>query len=63
MSSHSFTVGQHVHRIEDRDITGATILSFVESPTSDLNNVTVELEYDEGGIGWWPISSIRADTP
>lgn len=58
--SHSFTVGQHVHRIEDREVTGATIVSIVESPTSE-DEATVELAYDEGGNGWWPVSSIRTD--
>lgn len=58
--AHSFVVGQHVHRIEDREITGATIVSIVESPTAE-EEATVELEYDEGGKGWWPVSCIRAD--
>lgn len=52
-----FVVGQHVHRIEDREITGAVIRSIHET----AGEVTVELEYDEGGSGWWPITAIRAD--
>ena len=62
MSEHSFVVGQHVHRIEDREVTGATILSIVESPgVTGVDDVAVELEYDEGGRGWWSVSSMRAD--
>jgi len=63
MSEHSFVVGQHVHRIEDREVTGAIILSIVKSPGAmGVDDVAVELEYDEGGRGWWSVSSIRADT-
>jgi hypothetical protein len=60
MSEHSFVVGQHVHRIEDREVTGAIILSIAESPGAmGVDDVAVELEYDEGGRGWWSVSSIR----
>jgi hypothetical protein len=52
-----FVVGQHVHRIENREVTGAIIRSI--HTTGD--ETMVELEYDEGGNGWWPITSIRAD--
>lgn len=52
-----FTVGQHVHRIEDREITGAIILSI----TGTGKDASVELQYDEGGTGWWPITCIRPD--
>ena len=55
---HSFVVGQHVHRIEDREVTGAVILSI---QGTDDEDVVVELQYDEGGNGWWPVTSIRAD--
>jgi hypothetical protein len=58
---HSFVVGQHVHRIEDREVTGATIVTIIESPTGDVEDVQIELEYDEGGRGWWSVSSIRAE--
>jgi hypothetical protein len=54
---HSFTVGQHVHRIEDREVTGAVILSI----SDEGEEAVVELQYDEGGAGWWPVSAIRAD--
>jgi hypothetical protein len=61
--SHAFTVGQHVHRIEDREVTGATILAIVESHVEGPGDeASVELEYDEGGKGWWSVSSIRADS-
>jgi hypothetical protein len=63
MSDHSFIVGQHVHRIEDREVTGAIILSIVESPgATGVDDAAVELEYDEGGRGWWLVSSIRVDS-
>jgi len=54
----AFVVGQHVHRIEDREVTGAVILSIQGTGDED---VVVELQYDEGGSGWWPVTSIRAD--
>jgi uncharacterized protein (DUF342 family) len=61
MSEHSFVVGQHVHRIEDREVTGATILSIVESSgVTGVYDAAVELEYDEGGKGWWSVSTIRS---
>jgi len=46
-------VGTRVNRLEDREVTGATVLQ------TDGENVLIE--YDEGGEGWWPISSIVAD--
>lgn len=50
-----YKVGDRVDRIEDREITGATIISIQESPNGDI----VELQYDEGGSGWWPVSAIK----
>jgi hypothetical protein len=49
-----YNIGDRVDRIEDREITGATIISIQEGI-----DITVELEYDEGGSGWWPISCIK----
>lgn len=54
-----FTVGQKVRRIEDREVTGATVLSIQES-TDERYGPVYELEYDEGGTGWWPESTIEA---
>lgn len=52
----NYQVGDRVDRIEDREITGATIISLQESPNGE---VIVELQYDEGGSGWWPSSAIK----
>ena len=46
-------VGTRVNRLEDREVTGATVLQ------TDGENVLIV--YDEGGEGWWPLSSIVAD--
>lgn len=49
-------VGDRVDRIENREVTGATVLSIIER---DDGNV-IEIAYDEGGSsGWWPESSLR----
>lgn len=50
----AFYVGQRVDRIEDREITGAIILTIVEGDEG-----LIELQYDEGGTGWWPSSAIK----
>lgn len=47
-----FTIGQQVNRIEDREITGATVTA--------IDGENVELAYDEGGSGWWPIECLEA---
>jgi hypothetical protein len=51
-----YQVGDRVDRIEDREITGATVISIQRI---DDNNISVELQYDEGGSGWWPVSAIK----
>jgi hypothetical protein len=51
-----YQVGDRVDRIEDREVTGATIISI---QNLDENNISVELQYDEGGSGWWPVSAIK----
>ncbi len=51
-----FNVGDRVDRIEDRPTTGATIIAIQENG----QETTYELEYDEGGSGWWPESAIKA---
>lgn len=50
-----FKIGDRVNRIEDRDILGATIISIQQQEHSFF----VELQYDEGGSGWWPVSCIE----
>jgi hypothetical protein len=51
-----FQVGDRVDRIEDREVTGATVISVVEM--GDGTN-SVELDYDEGPSGWWPENCIK----
>lgn len=51
----SLNVGDRVDRIEDRDVTGATIISI----QGEGEYASVELEYDEGGYGWWPMRCIQ----
>ena len=51
----NYQVGDRVDRIENREVTGATIISIQETG----NSVCVELQYDEGGTGWWPIDCIK----
>lgn len=46
-----FTIGQRVDRIEDREITKATVIS--------IDGEKVEISYDEGGTGWWPQSYLK----
>jgi hypothetical protein len=49
-----FTVGQRVKRLEDgRTLVDATIL------TIDASGM-LELQYDEGGTGWWPPECVAA---
>jgi hypothetical protein len=62
MPSSIYNIGDHVHRIEDREITGAIILTIIERDDDNL----IEIQYDEGvsrdgqgGTGWWPESSLR----
>jgi hypothetical protein len=50
-----YQVGDRVDRIEDREVTGATIISI-----QDLGEtICVELQYDEGSTGWWPVNCIK----
>lgn len=42
------TVGLRVDRVEDRLVTGATVL--------EIDNDMALIAYDEGGQGWWPAS-------
>ena len=50
-----YQIGDRVDRIEDREVTGATIINIVETNGS----IVVELQYDEGGTGWWPVDCIK----
>jgi hypothetical protein len=51
-----FNVGDRVRRIENREVTAATVLSVQESG----DRVSVEISYDEGGSGWWPEDCLEA---
>lgn len=56
-----YSIGQRVERIEDREVTAATVISI-----QTLGDETVlELQYDEGGSGWWPATCVRplGETP
>ena len=44
-------VGDRVNRLEDRDVTGATVLA--------VEGSNVEIAYDEGGTGWWPVDCLQ----
>lgn len=51
-----YKIGDRVDRIEDRPVTGATIIAI---ETNDHFGTNYELQYDEGGTGWWPESAIK----
>lgn len=46
-------VNDRVHRKEDRDVTGATIL--------EIDGENVLIFYDEGGEGWWPLDCLEPE--
>ena len=54
-----YNIGERVDRIEDREVTGATIIAIQETINETINETIVELQYDEGGSGWWPTTSIK----
>lgn len=54
-----YQVGDRVERIEDREVTAATVIS-IQTVGEDI---VLELQYDEGGTGWWPVSAVRPLTP
>jgi hypothetical protein len=51
-----YKIGDRVDRIEDREVTGATIINIQISGTGE---VYYELQYDEGGSGWWGENAIK----
>jgi hypothetical protein len=53
-----FNPGNRVNRIEDRPVTGATIISVQEGSAPD-EPPSLELAYDEGGTGWWPSDCVE----
>lgn len=52
----SYKIGDRVQRIEQRDVTAATVIT-VQTVGDD--DIILELQYDEGGTGWWPATSVR----
>lgn len=63
-----FKVGDRVDRVENRQQTGATVLSInesiIENPNPEetvevVRKVILELSYDEGGSGWWPAECVQ----
>ena len=44
-------VGDKVDRIENAEVTGATIM--------EIDGENLLIEYDEGGQGWWPIDALQ----
>lgn len=57
-NNYVFAIGQRVDRIEDREVTGATIIK-IQLDSDRYENSCAELEYDEGGSGWWPLTAIK----
>ena len=45
-------VGDKVNRIENREQVSSTII--------EINGDQALISYDEGGSGWWPITSLEA---
>lgn len=45
-----FNIGERVHRIEVREVVGAVVIA--------VDGDNYELQYDEGGTGWWPMSAL-----
>lgn len=43
--------GDRVRRIEDREVTDATVI--------EVDGENVHIAYDEGGDGWWPIECLE----
>lgn len=55
-----YKIGDRVDRIEDRPVTSATIIALSES---EYFGTSYELQYDEGGTGWWPENALRPIIP
>lgn len=46
-------INDRVNRIEDRPVTGATVLNV------DVATNSILIAYDEGGQGWWPADCLE----
>lgn len=51
----NYTLGQLVNRKEDRENVAAVILTVEEYPFGQM----LELDYTEGGSGWWPAHCVE----
>ena len=51
----TYKTGDQVQRIENRSETNATVISVAEG----MDGQTLELEYIEGGTGFWPADSVQ----
>ena len=51
----NYTPGQLVNRIEDREHVAAVVLTVEDGPFGQI----LELEYTEGGSGWWPANCVE----
>jgi hypothetical protein len=54
-----FAVGDLVDRIENREVTKAIIIT-VQEHTNHDDDVCYELQYEEGGTGWWPEQCLKS---
>jgi hypothetical protein len=50
-----YKIGDQVQRIENRSETIATVLSVAEG----MDGQILELQYIEGGTGFWPADSVK----
>lgn len=50
-----YQIGDRVERIENRDVTAATVIDVQKIGDDTI----LQLEYDDGGNGWWPSSAVR----
>jgi hypothetical protein len=53
----TFQTGDRVRRIEDREITAATVLEIAETDGEAICLIA----YDEGGEGWWPETALTLE--
>ncbi len=51
----TYKTGDQVQRIENRSETTATVLSVADG----MDGQILELEYIEGGTGFWPADSVQ----
>lgn len=58
MTAPRFKVGDRVERIENREVTGATVTA-VDALGPD--EIYYALDYDEGGDGSWPEIALKAE--